>query len=167
MNILKEINPAGLDEEEVSGFRVRRAVRAVLTDDDDLIALLDVKKQNYHKLPGGGVEKDEDNVMALKRECLEETGCIIEVGEEVGSVVEYREKFKLKQISDCYLARVVGKKREPAFTDSELKNRFELMWVTIDEAIKLLEADEPMDYEGSFIRERDLTFLIEAHRHAA
>jgi hypothetical protein len=68
--------------------------------------------------------------------------------------------FNLKQISLCYLARVVGKKGEPDFTEEELENGFEIKWLPIQTAVSLLSRDSPKSKEGElFIVPRDKTFL--------
>lgn len=72
-------------------MKKRLAARAVLFKGNK-IALLHVTKYKYHKLPGGGVEKDETIEAALYREMMEETGCQIEIIKEVGKVIEHRNR---------------------------------------------------------------------------
>jgi 8-oxo-dGTP diphosphatase len=159
MKLLLTINPINVTTKRASKFRVRKAARAVVVDKKGNIALLHVRKNNYYKLPGGGIENSENIATALKRECIEEIGCQIKIGSEIGRIIEYRTKFNLKQISYCYRAKVIGKKSRPSFTKSEQANKFKLEWVTIKNGLKVLENYNPDDYEGKFIRERDLTFL--------
>ncbi len=47
-----------------------------------------VEKKNSFKLPCGGIDKEETNEKALKREYPEETGCEIEALGEIGKIVE-------------------------------------------------------------------------------
>lgn len=161
MKLLKTIEFEKVSPEELAGYRFRQAARAVVFDKEGKIALLFVSKKNYHKLPGGGVEKDESLEEALRRECREEIGCEIKIMGEIGMTVEYRTKFKLKQESFCYLAEVEGEKGSSAFMDDEIEDGFSVLWIGFDEAIKILEADQPDDYEGKFIKIRDLVFLRE------
>ena len=56
MKQLKLINPENVSEEEVKNYSVREAVRAVVFDEDKKVALLYVSKENYYKIPGGGIE---------------------------------------------------------------------------------------------------------------
>lgn len=160
MNLIKIINPENATQEEISGFKVRTAVRAVVYDKDNNVAVLNVSKQNYHKLPGGGVEEGEDVYTALKRECREELGCNIEIFGEVGQIIEYRKTFRLKQISPCYLAKVIGEKGSPSFTQEEADDGFQIRWLPIKEAILLMNSDRPLNDEGKlYIVPRDKIFL--------
>lgn len=148
--------------EERKEYRQRRAARAIVRDDEGNIALLAVTKHNYHKLPGGGIEQEEREIEALKRECLEEIGCAIDVDEPFGQIEEFRDKIKVHQISVCYTAKVVGEKGQPDFTQKELDKGFKIIWVPAEKAIEVLRDDQPNDYEGPFIQKRDLLFLEEA-----
>jgi 8-oxo-dGTP diphosphatase len=160
MKLLKEINDKELPRDEFL-LKKREASRAVIFDDDNLIALLFVGKDSYHKIPGGGIEFGEDKMQALTREIKEETGCEIEVTGEVGEIVEFRSKFNLQQISYCYLGKVISK-GATCFDQGEISHEFKLLWLPLSEAIIKLENDKPLDYEGMFIQERDLVFLKKA-----
>ncbi len=153
---------------DTSSFRKREAARAVVSDGTGKVALLRVGLYNYHKLPGGGIDEGEDVPTALERELLEEIGCKAEVTGEVGQIVEYRNQFELKQTSYCFIATQTGDKSEPDFTEKELREQFSIVWAdSIDNAISLLEQDEPTNYEGKFIQKRDLALLRAAKEHGA
>jgi 8-oxo-dGTP diphosphatase len=157
MELLREIKDKQFSEDG-SLLKEREASRAVIFDDNNLVALLFVGKDNYHKIPGGGIELGEDKMQALTREIKEETGCEIEVTGEVGEIIEFRSKFNLKQISYCYLGKVISK-GVTNFDEGEKSHDFKLLWLPLREAITKLENDKPLDYEGIFIQERDLIFL--------
>jgi 8-oxo-dGTP pyrophosphatase MutT (NUDIX family) len=166
MKQLRIINPENVSEEEIKDYRAREAARAVVFDENGKIALLHVSKENYYKIPGGGVEEKEDKMIALRRECREEIGCDIEVINEIGSVVECRKIFHLQQVSYCYLAKVKGQKGIPSFTEDENNNGFELLWLSYDEALKFLTECKATSIEGSaYIVPRDTTFLKEAKQY--
>ena len=157
MNLIKEIYLE--DDIKCEKYNIRKAARSVAFNDENKIAILNVSRYNYHKLPGGGIEDGEDIYEALRREMLEEVGANIEVTGEIGTIIEYRNKFELLQISYCYKANIVGELMSTNFTDKELSGGFMLEWRTLDEAIEMLKSDKPANYEGEFIIKRDLEFL--------
>ena len=162
MKTLAEIkdNPDFKPEENMG---LREASRAVLIDENGLVPLLFVSRLNYHKLPGGGVDKGETKEQALEREILEEVGSRIKIVEEIGKVIEIRSKFNVKQVSYCYLGKILSK-GEPNFTEEELRDGFRLVWVNLEKAISMLENESPGNYQGSLIKQRDLVVLKEARK---
>lgn len=160
MKLLKIINPEHVSDAEVKSIPTREAVRAVVYDQENQIALLYVSRHGYYKLPGGGIEKDEDHVSALKRESLEEIGCDVEVIGEIGKIIEYRKFCSLTQISYCYLAKVKGAKGTPNLMPDEIEDGFQLAWVSLEEALLKL-ANNPGDTleSQSYIVPRDTMFI--------
>ncbi|MBT4277544.1 NUDIX domain-containing protein [Candidatus Falkowbacteria bacterium] len=163
MKLIKEIyqNEIGESNKDSICYKIRKASRAIVYNNDRKIALLFVSRDNYHKLPGGGIEKGEDIKIALNREILEEVGAEINVLDEIGATIEYRDEFEQLQISYCYEANQKGDLTDANFTEKEKNSGFKIKWVNLDEAIKLLEKDKPVNYVGKFIRHRDLLFLKE------
>src|SRR3989338_10481913 len=162
MNLLKTIRDTdiGMGSQTPPNYEKREAARAVVFDKDKNVALLNVTKKYYHKLPGGGIEEGENIETALRREVLEEIGCSIEDIRELGIIEEYRNNLKIHQISYCYIADVVGDKGSPNFVGDEIDDGFEPGWMNLEDAIKTLESEiDVEDYEGKFIRMRDLIFL--------
>lgn len=145
-------------------YKKREAARAVVMDADGKAALLFNGKCHHHKIPGGGVDLNEDVNKALRREVREEAGCEIEVIAEIGKIIEYRNKYQLKQTSYCWLAKVKGDKREPRFEEDEIADGFVLRWVARDKARELFKNDKPKLYEGLFMHARDRLFLEEGLR---
>lgn len=162
MDVVKRVMDGELPADE-SSLIVREASRAVLFDEDALVALLFVAKHNYHKLPGGGIDEGEDQAQALVRECLEEVGAEIEVLGEVGMVVEFRSEWDFKQVSYCYHGKILSK-GEPSFTQKELSEGFRVVWMSLQDAINQLEQESPENYAGSFIVQRDLALLRKAQQ---
>lgn len=167
MKLLKIINPENVNELEVEDYKIRVAVRAIVIDEKGKIALLNVSKHGYYKIPGGGIENSEDNKIALQRECLEEIGCDIEVLGEIGKIVEYRKFSKLKQISYCYFAKTTGKKKNPKFTQEEIASDFKVEFVSYKKSLDYFYESSSDDFEGRlYIVPRDLTFLEHAFAKA-
>lgn len=162
MELLKIINPDKIDEKNIADWQYRKAARAVVFDIENKVGLLHVKKENYYKLPGGGIEEGEDIKTALDRECEEELGIEVEVIREIGIIIEFRTKFKLHQTSYCFIAKTSSEKKNPKFTDGEKSLCFEPVWVKPKEALKLLKSKQTSSYEGKFIRERDIIFMEKA-----
>ena len=165
MELLREIYDKDIKFEQKNNsicYKIRKAARTILFNDAGEIALLFVSKNNYHKLPGGGVESGEDLSTTLEREVLEEVGAEIDTLGEIGIIIEYRDEGELLQISYCYYSCTKGELNKPSFTECEVSNGFRLKWVSPDNVVSIIEKDSPNNYVGRFIRERDLTFLRKA-----
>jgi ADP-ribose pyrophosphatase YjhB (NUDIX family) len=167
MEILRTIRDSdfGLIFPAVTPVRERRAARAIVFDPEKRVAILHVTNKHFHKLPGGGIEGEESIQEALQRECIEEIGCEIEHVRELGVIEEYRGKFNLYQLSYCFLADLAGEKGVPHLEPGELADGFETVWVSLDDAVNVLEAEANVeDYEGKFIQLRDIALLTEAQQ---
>ena len=156
----QDIDPSADISKRDSYYR-RKAVRAVLSDQDGRIALIHAGQRDYYKLPGGGVDEGEDLATALVRELLEETGSKAEVIAELGLVEEWRDVHQMHQISYAYRATVVGEIGTPSFMQSEIDEGFEMVWAdSLDEAIKLVESKTNHDdIAVVFMAKRDAAIL--------
>lgn len=166
MEILGEFYEKDINGNESSGevsYKVRKGARAVILNSSGEVAMMFATEKLYHKLPGGGVEKGENLIEALRREIREETGLGIQVRpEEVGVIIEYRDTDKLLQISYCFLADAAGEPEETALTEEGKAQGFQLEWMKPEVAIETLEDESPAEYFAQFIRQRDLLFLRSA-----
>lgn len=114
----------------------RIAVKFLIFDNENKLALVGTKNR---LLPGGGVENNESLVEAVKRECLEEVGCDVEVIEEIGFSEEWRNHKKRRhQINHCFIGKVIGEKGIPE-TIQEDELGIEVDWVTLEDAIRIVE----------------------------
>jgi 8-oxo-dGTP pyrophosphatase MutT (NUDIX family) len=165
MKQIKLINLEDVSEQYVEKYWVRKAARAIVFDDDGLVALLHATKNHYYKLPGGGIEAGETNEEALKRECKEEIGCDIEIVSELGFTVEYRKKYNLNQTSYCYIVKLVGEKGVPNLEQDEIDEGFETVWFSIGDALKKVQQSDTIKYEAQYMVTRDIVLLETAINH--
>jgi ADP-ribose pyrophosphatase YjhB (NUDIX family) len=155
----------GSNTPDPSEYVVRKAARALVFDRQGRVALLHARNKGYHKQPGGGIEEGEDVLQALKRECIEEIGCNIENVQELGVIEEFRNNFKFHQFSYCYTADLLGEQGQNQLEEDELADGFVPVWMSLEDAIKTLESEtEITNYDGKFIRMRDLFLLKEVKR---
>ncbi|MFC1685457.1 NUDIX hydrolase [Nanoarchaeota archaeon] len=163
MKLIKELTDKEVLGEEIEPskeYSLRTAARAIIFDENKQIALLSMPQWKCHKLPGGGLEEKEDLKTTLVREVKEELGSDIEITHELGKIIEYKNKYSQKQVSYCFFAKLKGPKGEPSFTKEEKEAGANVIWASINEAIRLFKNDSPEEYTPKFIKARDLEFLI-------
>jgi 8-oxo-dGTP diphosphatase len=146
----------GLQKDDIN-YVERRAVRVIIKNDKAEIAIIYAKKDNYYKLPGGGIEADEDHGIAAKREALEETGCEIISNDYIAEVEEWR--HDLHQISYCYRATSVKDTGAPELTEEEIVDGLQHEWVPVSSALEKMKASQPTSELGRYIKERDIFFV--------
>lgn len=162
MILLASIRPEDVDPQapqpDYATFKLRPAGRAIVFDGDK-VCLIHVSTYDYYMLPGGGIE-DEDIPTALAREIMEEAGCEAIIGDEVGSIEVYFDRWQQKQTDYCYVARKVGNNQETANTDFEKSEGHIVVWADdLAAAIKLVEGADPKEHDGKMVKARDLLFL--------
>lgn len=161
-NLLLKISDTDFDPSykisDISKYNIRQAARGLVISGTK-IALLFVSKYNYYKLPGGGIETGESLEQAFTREILEEVGCKVSDIKQYGKIIEYRDEFKLQQISYVMSGQVEGEIGSNKLEPSEIEEGFELEWVPLEDAVKIMASSLPSNYEGQFIVKRDLYIL--------
>jgi 8-oxo-dGTP diphosphatase len=142
-------------------YTIRKAARAIVINKNNEIALMHAKKYNYYKIPGGGIEVNESIKQALKREVLEEAGCKVKINGPVGTIIEYRDKIKVIQISYCFVTHVIGNPKKSNLTKAEKEEEFEVKWITgLEKAIRLIQDSSKVErYLAKFMVKRDTIFL--------
>lgn len=123
-----------------SGAKVirREAVRGVALE-GDLIFMIHTSNHDY-KFPGGGIEEGEDHADALKREFIEETGCLISDEIECIGVITEQKKDKSEENayfvmkSYYYKCKVVEKKQDQKLETYEKELDFKAEFVSVLEA---------------------------------
>lgn len=152
----------GLNSKPFEQKELRFAARAIVLKEDK-IALVHMSKDNYYKIPGGGIEDGESVKEGLVREVEEESGCQIKITDEVGEIVEHRSKYGMLQTSYCYIGKVLSEGKTN-FTQNEINSGSKIIWVPLDEAIKLMESSNKEDYNNLYMATRDLIFVKEAKK---
>lgn len=123
-------------------FFMKKRVRAVIVQNDLVLLIHRVKGDNeYWVFPGGGLEEaDLSPQEGLKRECMEELGVDVEVGDLL--IEEVCDFSNEKQIELFYCCRIVGGKigtgKGPEFTrDPKQSGTYDPQWLSVhDLAIK-------------------------------
>lgn len=137
-------------------YRVRKSTRTVLIDPYGKVALLHMENDSYYKLPGGGLEEDEDVVLALKRVTREKVGVEIEILKPIGIILEYRTFFQQLQFSYAFISHVTQKIKSP----EDVK----IIWTTIEDAIERVTGYNGKLYMPRFTALRDGKILTEAKK---
>ena len=123
---------------EVQNPRLRLGARGIVIREDGKIAVFNKANKNEYKLPGGGIEKNENPEIAFKREVLEETGCEIEIIENLGMIEENKTLDNFKQMSYVFIGKVLKDTKELHVTEKEKDEGAKLIWETPKNALNLI-----------------------------
>ncbi|MBQ8798532.1 MAG: NUDIX domain-containing protein [Lachnospiraceae bacterium] len=118
----------------------RVAVRGIIFIDGKLLMIED--KYGEVKLPGGGIDPNEDDYQALVREVKEETGydvnleTIVPFGEIEEKRLSVHEPMIWHQFSRLYFCDVYAEQGTCDYTENEKKHGFRQVLYTLDEALE-------------------------------
>ncbi len=132
----------GLDIVPFDNPRHRYGARGIVFNKDNKIAILNKSLKNEYKLIGGGIKEDEDPIKAFKREVLEETGCVVEIDDCLGTFEELKSHDNFKQTSYVYVAHVIDNTNHLGFTQDEISDGASIIWLPIEEALKKIKYSE-------------------------
>jgi len=123
--------------------------------------MMELAAENLYKLPGSGLEKDENKEEAFVREIREETGYKAVIIHELRCIDENKVKNQFVQRSYCYIAKTTGQHGNVALTADELQLGMRVEWMSPEEAITQLQEliHHCKDYSTKFMLLRDLTIL--------
>ena len=124
----------------VEKYRTRRASRGIVLREDGKIAVFNKANKNEYKLPGGGIEGDEEPEKAFLREALEETGCEVEIMGFLGTIEEIKTKESFLQTSYVYVSKVINDTKQLHVTQKEKDEGARLVWETPENALKLIKS---------------------------
>lgn len=168
LNVICKLTDIDIGEKynELVEPKVRIGARGIIRRNDGKIAIFNKSNKNEYKLPGGGIKSTELPEDSFKREVLEETGCIVNVVDNIGITEEYKSKQNFKQISHVFIGDVVEDKGYLSLTDIEISTGGRLLWETPERALALITdcynkitADEFSIYITKFVVLRDRKIL--------
>ena len=169
MDLICKLTDTDIGEKylETEHPQLRLASRGIVIRDDGKIAVFNKYNKNEYKLPGGGAEDGETPEETFKREVLEETGCVIEIIEQLGITEEYKSKSNFKQISNIFIGKVIEDTKQLNVTQKEKDEGAGLLWETPEKALelitdcfsKLIKSDYESVYSTKFVVLRDRKIL--------
>ncbi len=115
-------------------FTYREAARGIIIENNQILLVFSEKFKDY-KLPGGGLEKNENFEQALLREVKEETGISVKIESFFEEIMEFDEAQEIemdyfKMYSKYFICKKLEKNSQII---SEIGSK--TMWVNIDVAI--------------------------------
>ena len=119
--------------------QLRKGARGIVIREDGKIAIFNKANKNEYKLPGGGIEQNENPEDAFHREVEEETGCKIEIIKSLGITEEYKCKNNFKQISYIFVAKVTEDSHKLNLTQKVKDEGARLLWVEPLQALELIK----------------------------
>lgn len=140
MRLLAKLKHHSLPETLGTKVFKRRASRAIVLKGESIL-LLYTKRYNDFSFPGGGIDEQEDLVLALHRELAEETGANgIKIISEFGYIDElrphYGEEYDLiHMLSYFYVCEINSVLGQAQMEHYEVSNGMEVRWINIHEAI--------------------------------
>ena len=145
----------------------REIVRAIVYDDEGYFYFVhaerddDFGKCSIIETSGGGVEKGEELISAIRRELREELGTEVEVVCKIGVVEDYYNLIHRHNINNYFLCRVISF-GEKNMTDDEINTwHLTTMRLTYDEAVAEYENSKDSRL-GRLIANRELPILTRA-----
>ena len=140
-------------------FELRKAVRGIIQNKKNQFAVLYSTKDNYHKSPGGGSEKDENYEQTLLREIKEEIGFDVEIIDQVGLTIEYINSWSRIHLHYYFWAETTGHEKELTHTEKEKNDGLIVQWYDLETLIQKYQSDLPSGLKRNIIKERELAVL--------
>ncbi|MDD3647673.1 MAG: NUDIX hydrolase [Candidatus Dojkabacteria bacterium] len=170
MKLLKEIFEKDVFGKSISKrelkLTVRRSVRAIAFREDGKFPLVFLRENNYHIIPGGRIDPGETIKGALQREFCEEVGFDLKISSGIGFIITHEYYVETLHINYCFIGEIRGEENSRIYTSEEASQNPIVEWVTLNDALKTLRKDNPVNALGKFNRIRDLAFLGEAGKVA-
>ena len=144
-------------------------VRVLLENEKGEICVVKSLKYGYIQIPGGGVEDGETLEEAARRETREEVGYEITDLKPLGYVIEERYGLTGDDAEKTFVFTAkAGENVGTDLTEEEKEEGFIPVWMTVDEASKVIEekdkklssiSQDKKSYNGTFANRRDLILI--------
>ena len=146
---------------------IRFGARGIVLNDEGKIAIIHKINKNEYKLPGGGIDENEDANIAFKRECEEEIASKVKIIKILGTAEEYKSQENFKQLSFVFVAKKILEYKENNLTEKEKDEGTEYLWLDKFDAlekmkkslINLKESKYDSIYRTKFMVLRDIRIL--------
>ena len=143
--------------------KINRIASRGIIRNGNMVLMIHCAFYDDYTFPGGGVEEGEDPIDALKRECMEEAGVVINNIRPFYKIVEEREldeETYMHHESLFYLCEV-ERTCEQHLESYEIELGYKPVWISIAEAIEnninRMNMLKDTDYKG--VLERELRIL--------
>jgi len=165
MRILKTHYDPDLKPHRDKTMFTRLCTRSIAIQGDEILLMYTARYDDY-SLPGGGLDKDENEIVGMKRELSEETGAQnIQNIKPFGIYEEYRPWYKpdfdvQHMISYCYTCDIDRELGNSNLESYEIKNGMKALWINIHKAIAHNKITMANSNKKGMSIERE-TFLLE------
>lgn len=155
MKIIGVINEYNLSDKQIKKMPIHKKVRGLIFKNKKILVCIQEDSHNLKNLlglPGGTVDKGESNLLAFKREILEETGYVIKEIKAIGILKVIKRKYI--SYTTCYIAKIKGKSKKLNLTIEEIKTKTKPIEIKIEMAIKRIQKEynkSPNDYSFRFL----------------
>ncbi len=168
-NIVK-VTDTDFDIKEINNIEqpsIRFGARGIVLNNEGKIAIIHKVNKNEYKLPGGGIDENEDAKRAFKRECEEEIASKVKIIKILGTAEEYKSQENFKQLSFVFVAKKILEYKENNLTEKEKDEGTEYLWLDKLDAlekmkkslINLKESKYDSIYRTKFMVLRDIRIL--------
>lgn len=151
-----------LTEADVDDLAIKKAARTIIVDQGKIL-LEYLSEHEYYRLPGGKLLGKESFERCAKRIVLEETGYKVRVHEEKVIITEYFPEAIFE--NHYFIAKLKSKNRfieKMNQTEIEKNATIELVWLTPDEAMNILNEQDSAHPDGTQVMWREFLGLMNA-----
>jgi len=133
---------------QVTEWALRKTVKIIIKNKENKIALVTNPVHKYFLLPGGGVEENEEILIAANRESMEEALCSIIKPEIFGVTEEYRARDGMRYETYGIFADIGETITQDLRTNQEKENNLSVAWFTKKEVEEKFNQQEVLLRDG-------------------